>query len=437
MIKRRRGMWSIVFVFVLLAAACGGNNQFEEEGAEEGDQETGGQIDVVAVWTGTEQENFEAVLDAFTEETGIEANYKSTGDDVGAYLGTQIEGGNPPDVAMLPQPGLLRDLAAEGSLVEANEEVSGALEENFDPIWSELGSSEGTLYGVYFKVANKSTWWYNKNVFEQAGVEPPATWDEMLQTAKTVNASGVPWVSIGGSDGWTLTDWFENIYIQTAGVEKYDQLANHEIPWTDQSVIDALDTFAQLVGDEANLAGGVSGALQTDFPTSVTKVFSDPPEAATVYEGDFVAGVITESTQAEPETGFNVFTFPSINDSPPSVVGGGDLVTMFRDSPAAQALVEYLATPEAAEIWVRRGGFVSPNKNVDPEAYTDETLRDTSTALTEAETFRFDLSDVQPSAFGATVGQGMWKLFQDLLRNPQNVDGIASQLEAAAARAHE
>ena len=121
---------------------------------------------------------------------------------------------------------------------------------------------------------------------------------------------------------------------------------------------------------------------------------------------------------------------------PPAVVGGGDQLVLFNDTPAARALIEYLATPEAAEIWVKRGGFSSPNSGVPPESYPDPILRETATALAEAETFRFDLSDLQPSAFGGTVGQGLFKLFQDFLDNPDDVDGIAQQMEDAAAKAY-
>ena len=67
-------------------------------------------------------------------------------------------------------------------------------------------------------------------------VEPPTSWDEMLEAAQTVNSSGTPFVSIGRRRmvGRPLTDFFENVYLQTAGPEMYDQLSNHEIPWTDE-----------------------------------------------------------------------------------------------------------------------------------------------------------------------------------------------------------
>ena len=178
------------------------------------------------------------------------------------------------------------------------------------------------------------------------------------------------------------------------------------------------------------------GAIQNGFNDSVTNAFSDPPKAATVFEGDFVGGVITSSTKAKPNTDFGVFTFPSVNGSAPSVVGGGDVVVMFKDNPAARALVEYLATPEAASIWAKRGGFSSPNKNVKASTYTDPLNRSTAIALSHASTFRFDLSDLQPAAFGGTVGQGEFKIFQDFLKNPKNVNGIAAALEKSAAAAY-
>jgi ABC-type glycerol-3-phosphate transport system substrate-binding protein len=434
MTKRWRKLAALLAVAALagLAAGCGGDD--DGGGGGEGG-EVSGSVSVMAVWTGPEQESFEAVLSAFQEEyPDVDVNYTSAGDQLPQQLSTAVEGGNPPDVAILPQPGLMADLVSKDAL-QPLDFAQDTIEENFNESVIQTGSVDGTLYGLLFKAANKSTVWYNVGVFEDAGVEVPETWDAFLESADTINASGVPAYSIGGADGWTLTDLFENIYLRTAGPELYDQLSRHEIPWTDQSVKDALTEMAKVVGDTDNVAGGAQGALQTDFPTSVTQVFADPPKAAQVLEGDFVGGVITSSTSAEPETGFNVYAFPAINDSPPSVVGGGDLVVLFTESEAAQALVEWLATPEAAEAWAERGGFSSLNQNVDTGVYPDEITRTTAGALAEAEVFRFDLSDLQPAAFGGTVGQGLFKLFQDFVRSPDDVDGIAQQMEQAAAAA--
>jgi alpha-glucoside transport system substrate-binding protein len=441
MTRRLLLLLGLLALLIPLAAGCGGDDDEDEGAGATGATETAegggasGSIAVMAVWTGPEQQAFQAVLDGFQEQNpDVQVNYTSAGDQLPTQLATAVQGGNPPDIAVLPQPGLMSDFAQQGAL-QPIDFAQSDIEENFGQSVIDLGTVEGTLYGFLFKAANKSTVWYNVQAYEDAGVEPAEEWEAFLENAATLSASGVPAYSIGGADGWTLTDLFENIYLRTAGPEMYDQLAVHEIPWTDQSVKDALTEMAKILGDTQNIAGGTQGALQTDFPTSVTQVFSDPPEAAQVIEGDFVAGVITDSTEAEPETGFNVSAFPAIGESGNVIVGGGDTVVMFEDSPAAQALVTYLTTPEAAEIWAERGGFASLNQNVDTSVYPDEITRTTAGALAEAETFRFDLSDLQPAEFGGTVGQGLFKLFQDFLQNPDDVDAIAQQMETAAAQA--
>jgi alpha-glucoside transport system substrate-binding protein len=419
----------LVLALAAVAAGCGG----DDDGDAVGSEDVTGSVSLMGIWVGAEQQSIEAVLDGFRERyPNVEATYLPAGDEIVTRLATAIEGGNPPDLATVAQPGTIADFANRGVLVPLDFAEDSARENLGDSV-VEVGSVDDTLYGVLFKAANKATIWYNVQAFEDAGVEPPETWDELLEAAQTLNASGIPAYSIGGADGWTLTDLFENIYIRTAGAEMYDQLAAHEIPWTDQSVKDALARMAEILGDTDNIAGGRAGALQTDFPTSVANVFTDNPRAAMVIEGDFVPGAV--ETTLEPETGYNVFTFPSIDGSPPAVVGAGDFVVMFNDNPAARALVEYLTTSEAAEIWAARGGFSSPNRNLDTSVYPDPITEATAGALGEAEIFRFDLSDLQPSAFGGTVGQGLFKLFQDFLSNPDDIDGIAQQMEDAAAQA--
>jgi len=431
---------SIVVVLALAAFAvgCGGDDDGGGATASPtaGGGDVSGTVSVMAVWTGDEQASFQAVIDEFTKVyPNVTVNYTSAGDQLPTVLSTAVQGGNPPSVAAVAQPGLMADFVNQGVL-KPLDFAEGVIGENFSSSTIEVGTVDGTLYGMLFKAANKSTVWYNVLAFEDAGVTPPTTWDELLQGAETLNASGVKAYSIGGADGWTLTDLFENIYLRTAGADLYDQLSAHEIPWTDDSVTTALEAMAQVFSDTANIAGGTAGALQTDFPKSVTQVYTDPPAAAMVFEGDFVQGEILNSTDAEPETGFNQFAFPSVNDSPPSVVGGGDMIIAFNDDAATQAFVSYLATPEASEIWASRGGFSSPNVNVDTSVYPDPIAQATASALADAEVFRFDMSDLAPSAFGGTVGQGEWKILQDFLQDPSDIQGTQDALEAAAAQAY-
>jgi len=393
-----------------------------------------GSVSIIGIWTGPEQKRFQAVLDGFQKlYPNVKAKYTSGGDNTPTILATAIQGGNPPDLASIGQPGLLRDFANQGS-IKPIQFARATAARNYTPDWIKLGTVKGKLYGLFFKGANKSTVWYSTSAFKAAGAKPPKTWPALLSAANTIRASGTPAFSIGAADGWTLTDLFENIYLRQAGPARYDQLTAHTIPWTHPTVKAALKTMASVLASN-NMYGGTSGALQTDFPTSVNNVWAKPPKAGMVIEADFVPGVAT--TKAAAIKDYNVFEFPSIGGSKPSVVGAGDIVVMFKDSPASRALVTYLASPAAATIAAKYApGYSSPNKNVKPSAYSDVLNRATAIQLAHAKTFRFDLSDLQPSAFGGTVGQGEFKLFQDFVKNPSDVNGIAAQLEAAAKKAY-
>ena len=434
--------FAIGAVLALLATACGGDDEGGGGGgataATGGTPDLTGQtVEVAATWTSAEKDNFEQVLANFEDQTGADVRFLSAGDDVAAFLGPKIEGGQPPDVAILPQPGVLNSFVEQGDLLPIEDFAGDVVDENYAPGARDVGSVDGTLYAVWFRAAQKSTVWYNVNVFNDAGVEPPADWDALGSSAQTISDFGVTPYSLGAGDGWTLSDLFENIYIRTAGPDMYDQLATHEIPWTDQSVKDALGVMADIVGDDGLIAGGVSGALQTDFNGSVTQVFADPPDGALIFEGNFVGGVITGETQAKVGTDADFFDFPSIEGSPPAVVGGGDLAVLLKDSEGGQALIRYLATPEAAEIWAGLGGYISPNKNVPVTAYTDPVDKRAAEALINAgDSVKYDLSDLQPTEFGATTGQGIWGILQEFMQNPTDVDGTAQQLEDAANAAY-
>ena len=382
-----------------------------------------------------EQRHFELVLRAFTRQTGVSVTYTSAGYSVPAFLQARLAEGRPPDVAFLPQPGLLRTYAAEHRLVPLNGIAGSVVGSNYSPAWRQLGSVGSTLYGVWFKAANKSLIWYNEGVFERAGVAPPAGVDGLVSLAHGLARSGVPAFAVGGQNGWTLADWFSNLYLRLAGPVRYDLLAAHKIPWTDPSVIAALRLLARVL-DPQVIAGGPREALVTSYQQSVQQAFAAPPAAAMVFEGDFVAGVISGATRAVLGVDAGVFPFPAAGQPGPMVVAGGDAAVLMRRSAAGDALIRYLASPQAAAIWAALGGFVSPNINLDLSVYPDAISRSIAASLMEAgDSFRFSLSDLTPAGFGGTEGQGMRKILQQFLVN-RDIKATAARLEQAAGKAY-
>ncbi|MGH3002271.1 MAG: ABC transporter substrate-binding protein, partial [Gaiellaceae bacterium] len=430
-----------------ISAGCGSSSNQSAKSTTSGvagaqktvvNKSVSGSVTFDGIWTGAEATAFGKVIKAFNKVyPKVHVKYKPVGNNVPTVLATAVAGGHPPDMADIAQPGLVKQLAEQGHLKPITY-AKGTIAKNFAPAWRQLGTVNGKLYALVFKASNKSLLWYNVPAYKAAGVKAPKTWSQLISNAKTLKASGTPAYSVGGADGWTLTDLFENIYLRTYGPAKYNALSAHKIKWTDPTVTKALKTMAQVIGDSSNLAGGTSGALQYGFNDSVTNAFTSPPKAATVLEGDFVAGVILSSTKAKPKTGFNAVPFPSIKAgaNAGAVEIGGDLLVTFRDTPAIEAFVKFLATAPAAKAWAKVGGFGTGNHNVPASVYPDAITRATEAPIGKAKAVVFDMSDEQPASFGSTTGQGEWGIFQTFLKNPSKVSGIQKQLERSAAAAY-
>lgn len=409
-----------------------------------GDKE---RVVVAATWAGEERKRFEQVLGRFAQKSGIDvvfATHDARADrDLGETLGRLKAQGCAPHVALLPQPGLLAELARDDRLTPLDAQTTREVSRNYSPAWQEAGKVDGTPFGVWFKAANKSIIWYNVNAFAKAGIDsPPSDWAGLKDAAAKLDAAGIAPFAVagGGDDGWVLSDWFENVYLRTAGPADYEELAAGNLRWTDPTVKGALARLAEIFGREEWLAGGTAGSLELTYEESIRKVFGNPdaPEAAMVFEGDFVANEVAK-TESRMGVDAQFFAFPSIGHYEPTVVGtgvppgpaeaGGDVAVMMTVTDGGRQLLRYLATPAAAEPWIKLGGFSSPNKRVDLDHYPDAVIRQAAEELAHADSLRFDLSDTLDPAFGSRPGRGMWKVLRDFLATPDDIDGTAQRLE--------
>ena len=298
----------------------------------------------------------------------------------------------------------------------------------------------GKQYGVYFKAANKSLVWYNTKVFENAGVERAQDLEGPSEDRADDLDSGVTPVSVGGADGWTLTDWFENVYLSQAGPEKYDQLAQHKIKWTDPSVKAALTTLAAALGQEGPIAGGANGALQTEFPTSVTQTFTggDQPEGGHGLRGRLRRSVTSPRPRRRSARTPRSSRSRRRRGKAP-VVTGGDAAVILKDSQGRAGAADLPGLHRTRRRSGRSsGGFLSPNKNAGhcPPTRTTCSATIAKALVAAGDDFRFDMSDQAPQAFGGTHGKGEWKDLQDFLKNPKDVAGTQAKLEADAAKAY-
>jgi alpha-glucoside transport system substrate-binding protein len=384
-------------------------------------------VSIIGTWGGSELESFEAVC----AESGVDISFETTR-DLDAILTTRTEAGNLPDMAILPNPSKLKELARANVLTPLGYLDEKSLEKDYARSWIDLGSYAGDLYGIFFKTANKSVIWYSPRQFAANGWQVPATWDELIALTDQIRTSGkTPW-SIGADAGWPLTDWIENIMIRTGGPEVYQQWIDHDIAWTDPAVKNAFLTWGDIVVEPANLAGGIDGTMAATFQQGAYTLFKKTPDAYLYYEGDFIGDIVTSEIEGlEKGKDISFFAFPPIDEQwGTPVVGGADVVVTFNKKPSVTKLVKFLVTREAHSIWVKRGGFRSHNRSVSLDDYPDATMRASAEILANADIFVFDASDMMPPAVGNKGG--FFDAAKKFLANPADIDAILQEMDEKA-----
>ncbi len=394
-----------------------------------------GAIVVLGVWGGAEREAFQDAVAPFTEKTGIGVAFEGTR-DLAAVLTTRVEAGNPPDIAILPNPGQLYELAAQGKLVPLDDILDvEQIKKDYGQSWVDLASYDGKLYGIFYKVAIKSLVWYNPKAFEAKGYSVPTTWDDLMALTEQIAQDGATaWcigLESGAASGWPGTDWIEDIMLRTAGPEVYDKWVRHEIPWTDEAVKKAWEMFGEIVLNENYVYGGPEGALNTSFGDAPRPLFDDPPGCYLHRQASFITGFFPEGLTAGED--YNFFVLPPIDPKwgTPALIAG-DVVVVFNDTPEVREFVKYLASAEPQTIWAQKGGFISANKQVPLDAYPDDLTRNMAKAIVEAQVARFDGSDLMPAAVGAGA---FWQGVLDYVSG-QPLDEVLQAIEAAAQDAY-
>jgi alpha-glucoside transport system substrate-binding protein len=431
----------LVASFAIVAAACGGGGTPSGSpgggspggGSSAGPSGSagasglanlGGAVSIYGTWQGAEQDSFFAMIKPWTDATGVKVNY--TGQrDLGTAITTGIAGGNLPDVAGLPGPGVMQQWYKDGNLKPLDFVDFASYEAATPKGFAALGKApDGKLIGIFTKGAVKGLIWYNtKNWTETT---PPATLDALEKAAAgKVTGDEKVWCigfESGGDSGWPGTDWIEDIVLRQSGLDVYNAWVQGKQKWTSTEIKSAFTTFGQIL---QNAYGGSNYINTTNFGKAANPMFKDPPGCLLHHQASFITDFFKNEAKAQPSD-YGFFPFPDINSQfAGSVTGGGDLFGMFNDTPQARSLIQYLLTPQAQEIWVKRGGFISANKNVATSSYPDDASKKSAEILTTAKIFGFDASDQMPNAMTKAFNQAMVKF----ATNPGDIDTILSNLD--------
>jgi alpha-glucoside transport system substrate-binding protein len=415
---------SIGLAAALVTLACG--TQTTSSG------KIGGTVHVLAVWSGSEQASFEAVLKPFEDQTGIKVLYEATRDQ-DAILTTRVEAGNPPDLASAPSPSLLARFVREGKILPLDQILDlNKLRSDYDKSWIDLGTINGKLYEIFSWTALKGLVWYDPKVWSAKGYQVPKTWDDLIALQNKMKQDGTtPWcigLESGSASGWPGKDWMEEIVLTQAGPTVYDSWWQGKQKWSSPEIKQAWQTWGTILGpNDSNVYGGKNNMLATNFGDGGTPMFANPPKCFMHYQASFITDFFVKAVPTlKAGEDFTFFPIPDVNSQNAGAhVVAGDTFSVFKDTPQSRALIQYLATAEAQAIWVKRGGKLSANKQLSISNYPDDISKSLADALVKTKTAKFDAGDLMPS----DMGTNFWKAALAFVSNQGNLDSILANLD--------
>ncbi|NDJ36945.1 MAG: carbohydrate ABC transporter substrate-binding protein, partial [Chloroflexi bacterium] len=388
-------------------------------------------VTIFGAFVDEDAERFEASMVPFEERTGIDVVYEGSG-DFETQIGIRVDGGDPPDIAAFPQPGLARTFVEDGAVIDVETFLDRAyLEQQYNDVWLNLAEIEDIQAGVWYRANIKSLVWYPVPEFEEAGYEIPETWDDLIALSDQMVADGnTPWcigMESSGATGWVATDWMEDILLRTAPPETYDAWVNHEIPFNAPEIQRAGEIMAEIWFNEDYVLGGTTAIVTIPFGDAPDPLFEEPPGCFMHRQASFIPAFFPEDAVLGEDV--NIFYLPPIDEEYGNpVLGAGDMMSMLVDRPEVRAVMEYMTTGESLRAWAEAGGVVSPHNDFDASWYPTEVDQQYGEILQNATTFRFDASDLMPQQ----VGQGsFWEEMTEWVNSgdPDNLEEALIDIE--------
>lgn len=396
---------------------------------------SGTKVTMFASIISPESDSLQKSWSEFTKCTGITISYEGA-NDFEAQLPVRVTGGNAPDLAVIPQPGLLQQMVRSGKVAKPAQATVDNVDKFWNKAWKSYGTVNGTFYAAPMSANMKSLVWYSPKSFTAANLKVPATWADMMTLSDTIAATGKkPWcggIGSGTATGWPATDWLEQVVLRSGGGDVYDKWVSHAIKFNSPEITGAMQTVANWMLNPKYVNGGFG-----DVKSIATTTFQDagkPILTGNCYmlqQASFYGAQWPKGTKIAEDGDVFAFYLPPISSSVSTpVIGGGEFVTAFAGRPEVLAVQSYLSTPEWATNRIKAAtGWVSANQGADQSAYTDPIDKLSAKYLTDATaTFRFDASDLMPAAVGA--GQE-WKSMTAWFAEGKSIQQTASDIDAA------
>ena len=189
--------------------------------------------------------------------------------------------------------------------------------------------------------------------------------------------------------------------LRTQSPEDYDAWVANEMPFDDPKVIGAIEEFGWFARNDDFVNGGAGAVASTDFRDSPAGLFEFPPQCYMHRQASFVPAFFPEGTVVGEDIDFFYLPAYEAQDLGKPVLGAGTVVGMTNESDGARVFLDWLKTPIAHELWMAQGAFLTAHSGVNTDTYINDTSRRMGDIMLNADTFRFDASDLMPGAIGA------------------------------------
>lgn len=381
---------------------------------------SGKTVEVYTTIQGVELDQLAETFTTFQACTGIAVDLVGT-QEAETQINVRAAAGDPPELMIIPQPGLLTRLVEDGHVLPASKSVESNADRFWSPAWKAYGTVRGTFYAAPL-MANVKGWvWYSPREFASKGVKVPQTWGELLALTATLaegnTASYRPWcVGFGSGDatGWPGTDWVEDLVLRNAGPEVYDRWVTGEVKFSDPRIKAAVDEVAKILLNPDYVNGGFGGVesiVSTTFNDAGLPILDG--NCSLHHQASFYEAQWPKGTVVGPDGDVWAFLTPKAETSAKdSVTGGGEFVAKFVEGEAVDAVQTFLASDTWANLRVSLGGVISANKGLDPSKARSDLGRAAIRILQGEDTvFRFDGSDLMPAAVGTSsfwTGMNDW-----------------------------
>ncbi|AEI44487.1 ABC transporter substrate-binding protein [Paenibacillus mucilaginosus] len=459
--KQSASAVSVLLASSMLMTACGGGTPAEQPaaapaktdtapaksepaaapaaGSTEYDQALAGKfkgtkVTMFGPFTDADQVKFETSIKEFESKTGIDIQYEGS-KEFEATISIRVDGGNAPDIADFPQPGLLGSFAKKGKVIDVNKVMDvNALKKNYNASWIDMATMDGPsgkiMAGVWNRSNVKSLVWYPKKQFDEAGYKVPKTWDEMLELSRQIAKDGdKAWnigIESGAATGWAATDWIEDIMLRTTTPENYDKWVKGELPFTSPEVKKAVEKMGEIWLDDELVYGGRKSIVTTSFGDAPKSMFTNPAKSWLHRQGNFITSFFPNTAKAGVD--YDWFYLPPIDPQYGNpVLVAGDIYAMFNDRPEVRAVLQFFSKGESIKTWVQSGGVIAPMNDASLDWYSTDVDRRMAKLVQEAKTLRFDGSDLMPGSVGAGT---FWKGMTDYVSGTVDLDGALKEIQA-------